>query len=465
MNNRHRTIAKEVTLKGTGLHSGAQVELTITPADSGGIVFVRTDLEGSPTVKADALHVTDTARGTTIGDGTATVSTIEHVMAALYASGITQATVGINGPETPILDGSSRPILDLLGTVGTRELKTEREVLHFDGPFHFTDDKSGASYLIVPAESTHYTVLIDYNSRVLPPQHATLKSIADFGVDISPARTFSFLHELEFLLANNLIKGGNLDNALVFVEKPLDDAHRERLSTLFGHPDVQVTQAGVLNNTELRFTNEPARHKLLDLIGDLALLGADIKGHIIATKPGHGGNNALARALTAKLKESRRPQAPRLDLNAKPLMDINAIMARLPHRPPFLFVDKIFELTETHVIGIKNVTMNEPFFVGHFPGAPVMPGVLQIEAMAQVGGILVLGTVPDPENWLTYFLKMENVKFRRMVFPGDTLVFRMDLLSPIRRGLCHMQGHAYVNGELVMEAELMAQIQRRKSDE
>jgi len=461
MSRKQRTIASEVTLTGTGLHSGAQVKLTIGPAESGGVVFIRADLEGQPVIKADALNVSDTSRGTTIGHDLAKVSTIEHVMAALYANGIAHAMIEVDGPEMPILDGSAKPIMDALASVGTRELEAKQEELHFDTPFHFTDEKTGASFVIIPADQPSWTVMIDYNSRVLTPQHAVLKSIDDFGNEISPARTFSFLHELEFLLQNGLIKGGSLDNAVVFVEKPLDEAHRERLVTLFGQKDVHVMQSGVLNNTELRFTNEPARHKLLDLVGDLALLGVDIKGHVIATKAGHAANNALARALAARLKESRKPQAPRIDLNASPLLDINGIMRKLPHRPPFLFVDKIYELTDTRVVGIKNVTMNEPFFEGHFPGAPVMPGVLQIEAMAQVGGILVLSTVPDPENWLTYFLKMDNVKFRKMVFPGDTIIFRMELLSPIRRGLCHMQGHAFVNGEMVMEAELMAQIQRR----
>ncbi len=461
MSRKQRTIASEVTLTGTGLHTGALVKLTIAPAESGGVVFIRTDLEGQPVIKADALNVSDTSRGTTIGRDSAKVSTIEHVMAALYANGIAHASITVDGPEVPILDGSSKLIMEAIDSVGTRELETEQEELYFEAPFHFTDEKTGASFLIVPAEQPSWTVMIDYSSSVLTPQHAVLKEISAFGAEIAPARTFSFLHELEFLLKNGLIKGGSLDNAVVFVEKPLDEPHRERLVELFGQADVHITQAGVLNNTELRFTNEPARHKLLDLVGDLALLGVDIKGHVIATKAGHAANNALARALAARLKESRKPQAPRIDLNAVPLLDINGIMRKLPHRPPFLFVDKVFELTETHVVGIKNVTMNEPFFEGHFPGAPVMPGVLQIEAMAQVGGILVLSTVPDPENWLTYFLKMDNVKFRKMVFPGDTIIFRMELLSPIRRGLCHMQGHAFVNGEMVMEAELMAQIQRR----
>jgi UDP-3-O-[3-hydroxymyristoyl] N-acetylglucosamine deacetylase / 3-hydroxyacyl-[acyl-carrier-protein] dehydratase len=461
MTDRQHTIAKAMTLNGVGLHSGAKVRLSIAPSERGGIVFIRTDMEGQPRIPASVLKVVDTSRGTTIGQDGATVSTIEHVMAALYALGVSHAEISIDGPEMPILDGSSKPVVDALISAGIKELEGQREVLAIHENFSFTDENSGASYLIIPAEKTSYTVLIDYNSRVLAPQHAVLHDIKDFLEQIAPSRTFCFLHELEYLLAKQLIKGGNLDNALVFVEEVLDEAHQRRLATLFNQPDVAVTREGVLNNADTRFSNEPARHKLLDLIGDLALLGADIKGHIIATKPGHAGNAALGKALAAMLKESRKPQAPRIDLNSKPLMDVNAIMARLPHRPPFLFVDKIFELTETHVVGIKNVSMNEPFFVGHFPGAPVMPGVLQIEAMAQVGGILVLGTVPDPENWLTYFLKMDNVKFRKMVMPGDTLIFRMDLLSPIRRGLCHMQGYAYVNGEMVMEAELMAQIQRR----
>lgn len=461
MTDRQHTIAKAVTLSGVGLHSGAKVRLNIAPAESGGIVFIRTDLDGQPRITASVLKVVDTSRGTTIGQDGVTVSTIEHVMAALYALGISHAEISIDGPEMPILDGSSKPIVDALISAGIKELEGQREVLTIRDNFTFTDEVSGASYLIIPAEKTSYTVMIDYKSRVLAPQHAVLQDLNDFAELISPSRTFCFLHELEYLLDKQLIKGGNLDNALVFVEEVLDEAHQKRLATLFNQPDVAVTCEGVLNNAVTRFTNEPARHKLLDLIGDLALLGADIKGHIIATKPGHAGNAALGKALATMLKESRKPQAPRIDLNSRPVMDVNAIMARLPHRPPFLFVDKIFELTETHVVGIKNVSMNEPFFVGHFPGAPVMPGVLQIEAMAQVGGILVLGTVPDPENWLTYFLKMDNVKFRKMVMPGDTLIFRMDLLSPIRRGLCHMQGYAYVNNELVMEAELMAQIQRR----
>ncbi len=461
MTAKQRTIAQAVTLQGVGLHTGVNVTLTIAPAETGGIHFIRTDMDGQPRVKADVLHVVDTSRGTTIGQNGATVSTIEHVMAALYSLGIDNADISIDGPECPILDGSSKPILAAIAPVGSRELEANKEVLRITDNFHFTDEKSGASYIILPAEKTSYTVMIDYRSRVLPPQHAVLNDIAAFEEEISSSRTFCFLHELEYLLEKQLIKGGNLDNAVVFVEEVLDVEHQKRLATLFNQSDVAVAQAGVLNNTALRYVNEPARHKLLDMIGDLALLGAEIQGHIIATKPGHGGNAAVGKVLAGLLKESRKPQAPRIDLTSAPLFDINGIMKKLPHRPPFLFVDKIYELTETHVVGVKNVTMNEDFFQGHFPGAPVMPGVLQIEAMAQVGGILVLSTVPDPENYLTYFLKMDNVKFRKMVGPGDTIIFRLDLLSPIRRGLCHMQGYAYVNNELVMEAELMAQISKR----
>ena len=461
MKAKQRTIAQSVSLQGVGLHTGADVRITIGPSENGAITFVRTDLDGSPEIKAQVQYVVDTSRGTTIGQNGATVSTIEHVMAALYALGIDNAEIAIDGPECPILDGSSKPILEAIAAVGTRELEADKEVLQFTENFEFSDEKSGASYLVVPAESTSYTVMIDYRSRVLAPQHAMLKELASFENEIAPSRTFCFLHELEYLLEKNLIKGGNLDNAVVFVEEVLDESHQKRLATLFNQTDVAVTQAGVLNNTNLRFINEPARHKLLDMIGDLALLGAEIQGHIIATKPGHGGNAAFGKALSSLLKESRKPQAPRIDLNSEPLFDINGIMRKLPHRPPFLFIDKIFELSDTHVVGVKNVTMNEEFFQGHFPGAPVMPGVLQIEAMAQVGGILVLSTVPDPENYLTYFLKMDNVKFRKMVGPGDTIIFRLDLLSPIRRGLCHMQGYAYVKNELVMEAEMMAQISKR----
>jgi UDP-3-O-[3-hydroxymyristoyl] N-acetylglucosamine deacetylase/3-hydroxyacyl-[acyl-carrier-protein] dehydratase len=385
-------------------------------------------------------------------------------MAALAGNGIDQALIEIDGPECPILDGSSKPIVEAIFKAGTTDLESEKEVLKFSSNYEFTDEESGASYLILPADDLKFTVMIDYNKQSLPPQHAVLNNLAGFNEEIAPARTFCFLHELEFLLETDLVKGGALDNAVVYVEEKLEQEKKTKLAKAFDQPEVDVNPGGTLNNTELRFSNEAAKHKLLDLVGDLALLGASVQGHIIATKPGHGGNVALAKALTAFVKEKRKPQPPVIDLNAKPLLDVNGIMAKLPHRPPFLFIDKIYELSESHVVGVKNVTMNEYFFKGHFPGAPVFPGVIQIEAMAQVGGILVLNTVPDPENYLTYFMKIDGVKFRRMVEPGDTIVFKLDLLTPIRRGICHMKGYAYVGNEPVMEAEMMAQIVKRETE-
>ncbi|MCF8277528.1 MAG: bifunctional UDP-3-O-[3-hydroxymyristoyl] N-acetylglucosamine deacetylase/3-hydroxyacyl-ACP dehydratase [Flavobacteriales bacterium] len=460
MSLKHKTITSACTVSGVGLHTGANVNLTFKPSEIGEILFVRTDLDNAE-IKAISAHIVSTARGTTIGVGSATVSTIEHVMAALSAVGISSVTIEIDGPECPILDGSSIELFSKLKNAGIKELEADRDVLNFDTNIEFKDEETGAEYLIIPSDRPRFTVMIDYNSKVLPPQHAVLNDMADFEAEIAPNRTFCFLHELELLLEHNLIKGGGLDNAVVFVEHPMDDEKQVKLAQQFNQPDIRASRTGTLNNTELRFPNEPARHKLLDLIGDLLLVNVRINGHIIATKPGHGSNSRFGKFLTGLVKENRKPKAPKIDLNAEPLLDINGIMAKLPHRPPFLFIDKIYELSETHVVGVKNVTMNEYFFEGHFPGAPVMPGVLQIEAMAQVGGILVLNTVPDPENYLTYFLKIDGVKFRKMVFPGDTIVFKLDLLSPIRRGLCHMKGIAYVGNDPVMEAEMMAQIVKR----
>jgi UDP-3-O-[3-hydroxymyristoyl] N-acetylglucosamine deacetylase/3-hydroxyacyl-[acyl-carrier-protein] dehydratase len=463
MSLKQRTIGATCGVSGVGLHTGAMVNLTFKPSEYSQIVFVRTDL-GNAEIKAISANITSTARGTTIGVGEATVSTIEHVMAALSAHGISSVTIEIDGPECPILDGSSKELYATLQKAGFKELETDQYVLTIESNIEFIDKETGAEYLIVPSDSPRFTVMIDYGSKVLPPQHAVMQSFADFEAEIAPNRTFCFLHELELLLEHNLIKGGGLDNAIVFVEHSMDDEKQAKLAKQFNQSDICATQSGTLNNTELRFVNEPARHKLLDLIGDLVLVNARINGHIIATKPGHGSNSRFGKFLITLVKENRKPKAPKVDFNAAPLLDVNGIMAKLPHRPPFLFVDKVYELSETHVIGVKNVTMNEYFFEGHFPGAPVMPGVLQIEAMAQVGGILVLNTVPDPENYLTYFLKIDGVKFRKMVFPGDTIVFRLDLLSPIRRGLCHMKGIAYVGNDLVMEAEMMAQIVKREAE-
>ena len=460
---KQKTVNQIIKLSGIGLHTGAQVNVVIHPAETGGLLFVRTDLNNAE-IPATVANITSTSRGTTIGVGDATVSTIEHWMASLAAVGVTQARIEIDGPECPILDGSSMAITAAINEAGLKELENEASVLTIDSNVEYKDEETGAEYIIIPSEQPRFTVMIDYNSKVLPPQHAVLNSLADFETEIAPNRTFCFLHELELLLEHNLIQGGGLDNAVVFVEHSMDDAKQAKLAVTFNQPDLRATSAGVLNNTELRFVNEPARHKLLDLIGDMALIGTRVNGHIIATKPGHGSNSRFNKFLSGLVKENGKPQAPKIDFNQEPILDINGIMAKLPHRPPFLFIDKIYELSDTHVVGVKNVTMNEYFFEGHFPGAPVMPGVLQIEAMAQVGGILVLSTVPDPENYLTYFLKIDGAKFRKMVMPGDTIVFKLELLSPIRRGLCHMKGIAYVGNNPVMEAEMMAQIVKRETE-
>lgn len=466
MSSKQKTIQKEISLSGVGLHTGKEVKLTFKPApENNGYAFVRTDLEGNPIIEARADYVVDTQRGTNLEKNGVRIHTSEHVLAAVVGLDIDNIIIEISAPEPPIMDGSSKYFVEALEKAGIKEQEADVEEYIVKDVISYKDEASGSEIILMPADEYEITAMVDFGTKVLGTQNATLKHISDFKEEISDARTFSFLHEIEMLLDNDLIKGGDLNNAIVYVDKPLSKETMEKLRVAFKKDNVKVKPNGILDNLTLRWPNEAARHKLLDVIGDLALVGTRFRGKVIANKPGHGVNTQFAKKLAKLIKIDKRNNVPEYDLNKPPLMDVNQIMKMLPHRPPFLLVDKILELSDKHVVGLKNVTMNEPFFVGHFPGAPVMPGVLQIEAMAQAGGILVLSTVPDPENYLTFFIKIDKVRFKKQVSPGDTLVFRLELLTPIRRGICHMQAYAYANGKLVSEAELMAQIVKRREEE
>lgn len=454
-----------MTVTGHGLHTGKKVNLTIRPARANsGLRFLRSDVGSEAFIEADARLVSETARGTTIEKDGIRVATVEHALAAVTGMGIDNAIIEVDCPETPILDGSARFYTEAIGQAGTVEQEAFRDYFEIREPIHFYHDEKDCEIIALPDEEYRITCLIDYQSKVLGHQYASMNHIREFRNEIASCRTFVFLHELEFLLAQDLIKGGDLGNAIVFVDRPVKQEELDRLAGVFKKPAVAVRKEGILNNLELAFHNEPARHKLLDIVGDLSLTGKPIKGHIIAKKPGHASNVLFAKHLQKHIKQRlEREQIPVYDPNGAAVYDINDIKRMLPHRPPFLLVDKIIEVTDSSVVALKNVSMNEPFFVGHFPNEPIMPGVLQVEAMAQAGGILVLSTVDDPENYNTYFLKIDNVRFKQKVVPGDTLMFKMSLLAPVRRGICHMRGVAYVGSKVVMEAELMAQIVKNVS--
>jgi UDP-3-O-[3-hydroxymyristoyl] N-acetylglucosamine deacetylase/3-hydroxyacyl-[acyl-carrier-protein] dehydratase len=464
MSEKQRTLSKEISLTGKGLHTGINVTITFKPAPANhGYKFCRVDLPGRPVIDALAENVTETSRGTTLVQNNASVQTIEHVLAALHGLQVDNALVELNGPEAPIMGGSSRKFVEAIRESGIVEQKEERNYFIVKQKIVYSDEEHGVDLIVYPDDHLSINVLIDYNSKILGNQYAILDTIDDFEAEISTSRTFVFFHELEPLFNAGLIKGGDLDNAVVILEKEVDQSEIDRISTLFHRPGITTHTAGILNNTELRFPNEPARHKLLDIIGDIALVGHPIKGKIVATRPGHFANTRLARIMRQEMKKAlSKKDIPVYDPSLPPVFTLEDIRKRLPHRYPFLLVDKIISLDDTSIVGIKNVTFNESFFQGHFPGEPVMPGVLMVEALAQTGGLLVLSTVEEPEKYSTYFLKIDKLKFKHKVVPGDTIILKMELTDLIRRGIVTMFGQAFVGNKLVLEGEMTAQIVKNK---
>ena len=461
---KQHTLVAPISISGTGLHTGINVDMVLKPANPGfGYQFQRTDLPGSPVIKADCDLVTETSRGTTLEKDGAKVSTVEHVLAALVGMGVDNCLIEVNGPEIPIIDGSSGPFVNIIENTGVLEQDAAKAWYTIDTNISFYDEKKRVEMTALPATNYEITTLIDFNSPVLGTQHASLKSLKDFKTEIAPCRTFCFLHELEMLIDNNLIKGGDINNAIVIVDKAVTKEEMGRLAKAFGRTKVEVKSEGYLNNLELRFPNEPARHKLLDVVGDLALIGYPIKAHIIANRPGHSSNVEFAKKIKQYIKKNKHTKGiPVYDPNQPPVYSQQQIEKTLPHRYPFLLVDKIIELTAEYIVGIKNVTFNEYFFQGHFPNNPVMPGVLQIEALAQTGGILCINAMPEG-SYDTYFLKVDNCKFKQKVVPGDTMILKMELIEPIRRGICVMRGSVYVGNKLCTEGDFTAQLVKRNS--
>lgn len=456
-----KTIKEAFTVEGRGLHTGEQTKITVKPApDNHGYKFKRVDVQGEPIIKADVDYVIGTERGTTLEHNGVRIYTTEHILASLYGMGIDNALIELDNAEIPILDGSAKPFLTKIQEVGIEIQKEEKKFFYLHDNLKFEDEEKGAEILAVPDDQMRVTVMVDYNSPLLGTQHATMYNIEEFPTEIADARTFVFLREVEFLYKKGLIKGGDVSNAIVMVDREVSDEKLDELRTLFNKPNIDVQGIGMLNNVTLRHENEPARHKLLDIVGDIALIGVPLKGHILAARPGHKSNVDFARQLKTLIKEQKK-STPFFNLE-NTVKDLNDIKGLLPHRHPFLLVDRIVDLGDEHVVGVKNVTYTESFFEGHFPDDPVMPGVLIIEAMAQTGGILVLQQVPDPENYHTYFLKIDKVKFKHKVIPGDTLVMRLDLISPFRHGVVNMKAQAFVGKKLVAEGELMAQVSKNK---